>query len=73
MYVGMRPVADRHIRHLPILDKGCISGILTIGEVSGQIIVYIQQQTIQRVARYIPTRKKVAFSLAHPALHRRPI
>ncbi|HXH98725.1 MAG TPA: CBS domain-containing protein [Sphingobacteriaceae bacterium] len=48
----MNMMTDRHIRHLPVIDKGAVTGMVSIGDVV-KFIIQDQQQTIQQLESYI--------------------
>lgn len=48
----MNMMTDRHIRHLPVIDKGEVTGMVSIGDVV-KFIIQDQQQTIQQLESYI--------------------
>ena len=51
----MKLMAEKHIRHLPVIDDKRMVGILTIGDVVNHIIS-MQQDTIQHLEQYIEAR-----------------
>ena len=48
----MHLVTDRHIRHLPVLEKGRVVGVLSIGDLVKAILGQ-QRETIGRLEAYI--------------------
>ena len=48
----MNLITDQHIRHLPVMDKGLVIGMVSIGDVVKSIIQQ-QEQTIQQLESYI--------------------
>lgn len=48
----MNIITDRHIRHLPVVDRGEVVGMVSIGDVVKSII-QDQQQIIQQLESYI--------------------
>jgi CBS domain-containing protein len=48
----MALMTQRHIRHLPVMEKGRLSGIVSIGDVVNQIISE-QESTINELENYI--------------------
>lgn len=49
---AMRLVTERRIRHLPVVDDGKLSGIVSIGDLMRVVTLY-QQEHIQRMSEYI--------------------
>ena len=50
----MALMTEKHIRHLPVLDKGRLVGIISIGDVV-RAVLDEQKFTITSLERYIPT------------------
>ncbi len=48
----MKLMTNKHIRHLPILEKGKVVGLITIGDIVKEIIDN-QQSTIKSLENYI--------------------
>lgn len=48
----MELVTERRIRHLPVVEKGVLSGIISIGDLV-KAVIEEQQQTIDHLERYI--------------------
>lgn len=48
----MKLMTDKHIRHLPIIDKGKVVGMITIGDIVKEIIDN-QKSTIKSLENYI--------------------
>jgi CBS domain-containing protein len=48
----MALMTDKHVRHLPVMDAGRVTGIVSIGDVVKHIITE-QQLTIQQLKKYI--------------------
>lgn len=48
----MNLMTDRHIRHLPVVENGQISGMISIGDVVKSIIE-VQRSTIEQLESYI--------------------
>ena len=48
----MHLVTDRHIRHLPVLEKGRVVGVLSIGDLVKAILGQ-QRETIEQLEAYI--------------------
>jgi len=48
----MKLMTDKHIRHLPIIDKGKVVGLITIGDIVKEIIDN-QKSTIKSLENYI--------------------
>lgn len=48
----MNLITDKHIRHLPVTDKGVVIGMVSIGDVV-KMIIQEQEQTIQQLESYI--------------------
>jgi CBS domain-containing protein len=48
----LRLMTDRHVRHLPVLEKSKVVGIVSIGDLVNWIITQ-QSQTIQQLQTYI--------------------
>ncbi len=49
---AMRLVTERRIRHLPVVDDGKLSGIVSIGDLM-RVVTLHQQEHIQRMSEYI--------------------
>lgn len=49
---GMSIMADRHIRHLPVVDNGRVIGMLSIGDLVKETLSY-QQDLIKQLEGYI--------------------
>lgn len=50
----MQLMTDNHIRHLPVVDDGKVTGMISIGDVVKSMIE-IQKETIQHLESYINT------------------
>ena len=48
----MEIMTERRIRHLPVVDKGKLIGIISIGDLV-KAVIEEQQQTITQLERYI--------------------
>jgi CBS domain-containing protein len=48
----MQIMTDRHIRHLPIVENGQVSGMISIGDLV-KFVIEDQKQTIQQLQSYI--------------------
>ena len=48
----MHLVTDRHIRHLPVLEKGRVVGVLSIGDLVKAILGQ-QRETVEQLEAYI--------------------
>jgi CBS domain-containing protein len=48
----MKLMTDKHIRHLPIIEKGKVVGMITIGDIVKEIIDN-QKSTIRSLENYI--------------------
>jgi CBS domain-containing protein len=48
----MRLVTEQHIRHLPVIDRGELVGVISIGDLV-KAIVSVQAETIQHLSDYI--------------------
>ena len=48
----MHLVTDRHIRHLPVLEKGRVVGVLSIGDLVKAILGQ-QRETIEQLEKFI--------------------
>jgi CBS domain-containing protein len=51
----LKMMTDRHIRHLPVLEKNRVVGVVTIGDVVKHIIT-LQKTAIQNLEEYITAR-----------------
>ena len=49
---AMRLMTNRHIRHLPITDNGCVVGVVSIGDLV-KWTISAQEETIEHLTRYI--------------------
>lgn len=48
----MQVMTDKHIRHLPIVDNGKVSGMISIGDLV-KFVINDQKQTIEQLQSYI--------------------
>jgi CBS domain-containing protein len=48
----MNIMTDKRIRHLPVIDNGAVSGIISIGDLV-KAIIEDQQQEIEQLGHYI--------------------
>ena len=48
----MQIMTDKHIRHLPIVDNGKVSGMISIGDLV-KFVINDQKQTIEQLQSYI--------------------
>ena len=48
----MQIMTDKHIRHLPVIDHGKVSGMISIGDLV-KFIIEDQKQTIEQLKSYI--------------------
>src|SRR5688572_18441478 len=48
----MRLVTEKRIRHLPVVDAGCVTGMISIGDLV-KAVIEDQQQTIEQLESYI--------------------
>ncbi|HEY1062827.1 MAG TPA: CBS domain-containing protein [Daejeonella sp.] len=48
----MQIMTDKHIRHLPIVDNGKVSGMISIGDLV-KFVINDQKQTIEQLQNYI--------------------
>lgn len=48
----MQIMTDKHIRHLPIIDNGKVSGMISIGDLV-KFVINDQKQTIEQLQNYI--------------------
>jgi CBS domain-containing protein len=48
----MQIMTDKHIRHLPIVDNGKVSGMISIGDLV-KFVIDDQKQTIEQLQSYI--------------------
>lgn len=48
----MQIMTDKHIRHLPIIDNGKVSGMISIGDLV-KFVINDQKQTIEQLQSYI--------------------
>lgn len=48
----MQTMTEKHIRHLPVVDNGTITGMVSIGDVVKSIIEF-QKETIRHLESYI--------------------
>ena len=52
---GMRIMTEKHIRHLPVVEKGRILGVVSIGDLV-KWMISAQQQTISHLNDYISSK-----------------
>jgi signal-transduction protein with cAMP-binding, CBS, and nucleotidyltransferase domain len=52
LHESMAVMTARHIRHMPVLDKDRLAGMVTLGDVVKQIIAE-QEFTIRELEKYI--------------------
>jgi CBS domain-containing protein len=52
---GMRIMTDKHIRHLPVVEKGILLGVVSIGDLV-KWMISAQQQTISQLHSYITSQ-----------------
>ena len=52
----MKLMTDRHIRHLPVVEKGKVLGLISIGDVV-KTIISDQRTTIRQLEEYITGRR----------------
>jgi CBS domain-containing protein len=52
---GMRIMTEKHIRHLPVVEKGKILGVVSIGDLV-KWMISAQQQTISHLNDYISSK-----------------
>jgi len=48
----MQIMTDKHIRHLPVIDHGKVSGMISIGDLV-KFVIEDQKQTIEQLKSYI--------------------
>jgi len=48
----MQIMTDKHIRHLPVIDNGKVSGMISIGDLV-KFVIEDQKQTIEQLQNYI--------------------
>lgn len=48
----MQIMTDKHIRHLPVIDDGKVSGMISIGDLV-KFVIEDQKQTIEQLKSYI--------------------
>jgi CBS domain-containing protein len=48
----MRIITDRRVRHLPVLERGAVAGMISIGDVV-RAIISAQADTIRQLSSYI--------------------
>ena len=48
----MRLVTDKHIRHLPVVDRGKVVGIVSIGDLV-KAVIEDQAETLEQLQKYI--------------------
>jgi CBS domain-containing protein len=48
----MQIMTDKHIRHLPVIDHGIVSGMISIGDLV-KFVIEDQKQTIEQLKSYI--------------------
>jgi CBS domain-containing protein len=48
----MQIMTDKHIRHLPVIDHGRVSGLISIGDLV-KFVIEDQKQTIEQLKNYI--------------------